>query len=221
MGTSDDRAEPDSGQPQGGPAPTDQVRTDPARTDQAPPGEARTGTRWTPGRRGTAALAAGVALGFIAFLLGDFGDDDWGRTPDTAVTSCPEGAVVRASNPGIAADQPMLPHRPGRIFACLHGNGSAGIDWQPGTVRTRVIKGKAADDTARLINAAPAGPSAGKCPPTDYEWLFFKNAAGHEAVVLISLCGGAFDGTRYVKIRVTPGEDYGADGADPAATLPR
>lgn len=155
-------------------------------------------------RRHRRMSGAGVALGAVTAAAAIALSQPFERTPtvlaDTTVTTCPAD-VPEASNPG-ASGPDLLPARPGAVLVCGYVRSYGPGMWDEyAPVGSRVIDGAEARAEAAAINRGTAVPGPRRCPmqATDYfEFLFFRNSAGHEAVVVKGGCDGTSDGRRAV-----------------------
>ncbi|MDI2127749.1 hypothetical protein [Yinghuangia seranimata] len=106
----------------------------------------------------------------------------------TAVTECPVGHPQPAS-PGVT-DGPMLPPHPGTVLLCVY-NATHDPSQNPvnPTITGTVYTGADADRIAANINAVPTTaytPTGGRCSMlAPRPVLFFRNAAGNEAVAVL------------------------------------
>lgn len=153
-------------------------------------------------RRRRRLAVAGVAVPAVIAAAAVALVRPFGTTPAqaaaTSVTSCP-ATPPGAANPGVSGPD-MMPSRPGAILVCGYAD-----EYLPGQqssykpVGSRVIEGAEARAEAAAINGGTVIPHPRRCPYSAHlEVLFFRNSAGHEAVIVKTMCGGASDGRRNV-----------------------
>ncbi|WTW94115.1 hypothetical protein OG216_12255 [Streptomycetaceae bacterium NBC_01309] len=101
--------------------------------------------------------------------------------PGTALTTCPANQL-EASNPGVTQGA-MLPDRPGKVLLCEYSVGGQVVG-QTGTT----LSAAASERFARMVNSLPQTPSwdgAVCLLGAPGQAVFFRNAAGNEAVLRV------------------------------------
>ncbi|MEU8140160.1 hypothetical protein [Streptodolium elevatio] len=143
---------------------------------------------------GFAVLAVtAVAVGAAALPFDRSADSG----PATEVRDCP-AEVPMASNPGLS-EEAMLPARPGGVLACRYVLNLEQAVPSHVLAGFRVLDGQDAAAEATAINSGSVLERPRRCPQEPVvEVLFFRNAAGHEAVVVKAGCAGTTDGRRVV-----------------------
>ncbi|MEU8132284.1 hypothetical protein [Streptodolium elevatio] len=136
--------------------------------------------------------AVGVGVGDPFEWRGGGGDQVDAAAPDsdttkvppeasgTAVAACPDTAP-EPSNPGVTQGA-MLPDRPGRALLCSYPWSGAGV--KPTEV---TLSAAASEQFASMVNSSPQSPGSAEraCSVAmSGEAVFFRNAAGHEAVLI-------------------------------------
>ncbi|WP_436774734.1 hypothetical protein [Yinghuangia sp. YIM S09857] len=116
--------------------------------------------------------------------------------PGTALTTCPT-SQPEASNPGVTQG-PMLPDHPGKVLVCEYPLPAPGS--QPSGV---TLSPSAAEHFARMVNSLPQSPNwdGGVCLlGAPGQAVFFRNAAGNEAVLRVG--GSCFNALTDGRVQV-------------------